>query len=378
MFSIKRYNSIDILRALAIIGMIQVHFAEILSGYYERTTLLYELSDIFGSLPAPLFTFLVGMSLYISVKRQEEAGKPELAIADRNLRRGTQIFFFGLIFAALIWTPAEVFGWDILTLIGAALLIVFPLRKLKDNRLVAIILLIVIASPLLRIWSNYYSHWNQWGEFVPATSLKSVLLGFTLNGYFPLLPWLIFPLCGYLVSRACFGNGQPHLPKFIVPTGIGLVLAALGLALIETTLDLSAAPAIGGYLSPLSFYPASTTYLALTLGIIFLLFTLTFRFFDQNNNQTNDSAFIRFCRRYSRYALSAYIIHHAVVVWPVLAAANISGKRDIWFYYGDVVPTYLALIIALVFVALFYLVLIWWDKKDGRYSFEWLLRRLTG
>lgn len=373
----KRYDSIDILRALAIIGMIQVHFVEILSSYYDSSSLLYQISDYVGSLPAPLFTFLVGMSLFISVKKQELSGAEPQAIADRNLRRGVAIFFLGLVFAALIWTPAEVFGWDILTFIGAALIIVFALRKLSNNSLKTIIIVIFAASPLLRIWSDYHSYWNHWGEYVPAANLKGTLLGFTLNGYFPLLPWLIFPLCGYLVGRAFFSGNSLHLPRFILPFGLALTAFALGLMFTNSVLGISNEPA-AWYLSPFTFYPASTSFLLIALGIIMLLFWVFYRRFDLNQGEPKTGKFLTFCRRYSRYALTAYVVHHAVLVWPLLAAASYTGKRDHWFYYGEVLPTVYSLLLSLVFIVLFYLIIILWDRRSGRYSFEWLLKKLTG
>jgi uncharacterized membrane protein len=363
---IKRFDSIDILRTVAIIGMIQVHFTEILSSYYGGSSLLFNISDLIGSFPAPLFTFLVGMSLFISVKRQEISGLQPGAIADRNLRRGMALFFLGLLFATLIWTPAEVFGWDILTLIGASLLIVFPLRKLNNGILTAIILLIVAVSPLLRIWSDYPSYWNRWGEYITSSDLKGALLGFVLNGYFPLLPWLIFPLCGYLVGRACFADELPRLPKSLLPLGFGLVLLSAGLLLV------------GGYIAPFTFYPASTSFLAMALGITLILFVLAFRLFDLQTEKPINNWFLTFSRRFSRYALTAYVVHHAVLVWPILFAANYTGKQDHWFYYGEVVPTAYALALSLLFILLFYGLIVLWDKCEGRYSFEWLLRRLTG
>jgi len=377
-FSINRFVSIDILRTAAIIGMIQVHFTTILSTYYDSSSsLLFIISGLVGAFPAPLFTFLVGMSLFISVIRQENSGLQPGVIADRNLRRGMALFFLGLLFATLIWTPAEVFGWDILTLIGASLLIIFPLRKLNNGILTAVILIIVAVSPFLRIWSDYPSYWNHWGDYVTSSDLKGVLLGFVANGYFPLLPWLIFPLCGYLVGRACFRGELPHLPKSLMPLGAGLVLLSAGLLLVESAI-VSKASLVGVYIAPFTFYPASTTFLAMALGIILILFVLTFRFFDLQAERPLNNWFLTFSRRFSRYALTAYVMHHAVMVWPILLAANYSGRPDHWFYYGNVVSAAYALALSLLFIVLFYGLIVLWDKHEGRYSFEWLLRRLTG
>jgi uncharacterized membrane protein len=371
----SRIKAIDILRAVAIIGMIQVHFTENLSYYLDGESILARVSQELGSFPAPLFTFLVGMSLYISTARREQGGFTADQLADRNLRRGVAIFFIGLLHATLIWMPVEVFNWDILTLIGASLLMLFPLRRLADRWLIAAAAGLVLISPLLRIWSEYPNYWDVWGEYVNPFNLKGVLLGFIANGYFPLLPWLLFPLVGYLVAKSCFGRVNHRVPKSVPLSGLLLIVLAVA-GVIGSEFYAGNVIWLEGYLSPYTFYPASTTFLLLALGLILLLFWALYSYFDQRN--TGEGRFIIFCRRYSRYALSAYVIHHAVHVWPLLIAANMAGKRDHWFYYGEVMPTWASLSLAAVFTVLFYLIIIIWDKYNGKYSLEWLLTRLVG
>ncbi len=371
----KRYNSIDILRTLAIIGMIQVHVTEFLSGYYDSYTVLFRLSDLVGSFPAPLFTFLVGLSLFVSVNRQEVKGVVSTQVADRNLRRGIAIFFFGLLFATFIWMPEEVFGWDILTLIGASLLILFPLRKIGSARLTIIAGFIILVSPIIRFYTDYHSHWNQWGEYIPSFEMQGMLTGFFANGYFPLLPWLVFPLSGYLVGKTCFGGRELRIPGALLLAGGALILLSLIMIFIASTFELQGL--IADYIAPFTFYPASTSFIFLASGINILLFVIFFRFFDLKE-RAKDNSFLIFCRRYSRYALTAYVVHHAVFVWPLLIAAAYTGKLYRWQYYGEVMPTAYSLLLSFLFVALFYMVIIVWDKREGRYSFEWFLRRLTG
>jgi len=375
-FSIKRYNSIDVLRALAIIGMIQVHIVEWLSGYYDSHTPLYQLSELVGSFPASLFTFLVGMSLFVSVNRQEKEGVEPGLISDRNLRRGMAIFFFGLLFMIIVWMPEEVFAWDILTFIGASLLIIFPLRNLGTGKIISIMLFILLISPVVRIYTDFHSHWNRWGEYVPSFDMPGVLMGFFANAYFPLLPWLVFPLAGYLVSRACFGDDQLRLPKRLLPAGIGLIVLSLVMIFLSST------PLVSGlvaeYVSPFTFYPASTSFVLLALGINIVLFIFFFRLFDLKVGVKENSFFLVFCRRYSRYALTAYVVHHALFLWALIAYAYYLRELYRWQYYGYIIPTAYSLIVVFVFIVLFYFVIVIWDKYDGRYSFEWWLRRLTG
>jgi uncharacterized membrane protein len=258
--------------------MIQVHIVEWLSGYIDNKSPLYQLSELVGSFPAAMFTFLVGMSLFISVKKQENIGVDPGLIADRNLRRGVAIFFFGLLFLIFVWMPEEVFAWDILTLIGASLLILFQLRKLSTKALLSIAIFIVVASPVIRLFTDYDSYWNKWGEYATSFEMPEVLMGFFANAYFPLFPWIVFPLIGYVVGRACFENKEPRLPGLLLPAGFILVIVSLVMIFISSNINLSEAAA--WYISPFTFYPASTSFLLLAAGINFLLFVFFYRLVD--------------------------------------------------------------------------------------------------
>ena len=356
--------------------MIQVHIVEWLSGYYESHTTLYQLSELIGSFPASLFTFLVGMSLFVSVKSQEERGIDPGLIADRNLRRGMAIFFIGLLFMIFVWMPEEVFSWDILTFIGASLLILFPLRNLSSKKIISIILFILVISPIVRIYTDFHSHWNRWGEYVPSFDMPGMLMGFFANAYFPLLPWLVFPLAGYLVGRACFGDDILRLPKVLLPAGIGLIIVSLAMIFLSSASDVTGI--VTEYISPFTFYPASTSFILLALGINVVLFIFFFRLFDLKEGEKKDNLFLVFCRRYSRYALTAYVVHHALFLWALIAYSYYLRELYRWQYYGYIMPTAYSLVVVFVFIVLFYFVIVAWDKRDGRYSFEWWLRRLTG
>ncbi len=376
MVNLKRYYSIDILRTIAIIGMIQVHIVEWLSGYYDSDTMLYQLSMLVGSFPAAMFTFLVGTSLYISVKRQEDKGIDPRLIADRNLRRGMSIFLIGLIFMIFVWMPEEVFAWDILTFIAASLLILFPLRKLRTKGILLVLFLMLAVSPVIRFFTDFHSHWNQWGEYVPSFELPGVLMGFFANAYFPVFPWLIFPMGGYIVGRACYKGKELHLPRTLLPAGITLVAMSAAMMILSSLATLP--EIVTWYISPFSFYPASTSFVLLAMGINILFFVFFTRIFDMKERKNKDSFFLVFCNRYSRYALTAYVAHHALFLWSLIAYSYYLGELHRWTYYGYIMPTAHALVVTLAFVILFYLAIAAWDKRGGRYSLEWWLQRLTG
>ena len=125
----KRLVSIDVLRGAAILMMIQVHFVEYLSPREVSSALLYDLSKHLGVLPAPLFMFLMGLSLWLWLRGQAGVARSEQVLNRIVLRRGLTLIGIGLVFIVVIWLPDAVFDWDILTLLGTSPIILFHLRK---------------------------------------------------------------------------------------------------------------------------------------------------------------------------------------------------------------------------------------------------------
>jgi uncharacterized membrane protein len=201
----KRLASIDVLRAIAILLMIQVHFVENLSPREASSAALYDLSEVLGMLPAPLFTFLVGLSLWLWLRRETGLGRSELELSKVVVRRGLFLSGAGLAFAVVIWLPEEVFDWDILTLLGASTLILFRLREWSPQKLVGLAILVLLISPPLRTATGYASHWRG-EEYIYRFTMRDLVLGFLLQGYFPLLPWVVFPLVGFATGKRCWGD----------------------------------------------------------------------------------------------------------------------------------------------------------------------------
>ena len=151
----KRLASIDVLRAVAILLMIQVHFVENLSPREASSAVLYDLSQVLGALAAPIFTFLLGLSLWLWLRRETGLGRVEVELRRVVVRRGLFLFGAGLAFAVVIWLPQEVFIWDILTLLGASTLILFLLRRWSPRKLVGLAILtlgvqLLLVEPLFR------------------------------------------------------------------------------------------------------------------------------------------------------------------------------------------------------------------------------------
>ncbi|MEA2007797.1 MAG: heparan-alpha-glucosaminide N-acetyltransferase domain-containing protein [Chloroflexota bacterium] len=388
----KRVHSIDILRALAIGWMVQIHFVDNLGYSSQHDTFIYSIAGWLGIVPAPLFTFLAGMSLFISLsKYPPETGRRQ------TLRRGLAVFVIGLVHYLINWGAEYLLDWDILTFIGSALLIVYLLRKVNLAGIVAIILSIIAISPFLRVATGYNLHWNFiLREYTHAWTLKDIFLGWSLQGYFPVLPWIIFPLAGYATGRSVLGENSPQRQRTRgwVTAGVGVASTAVGMLGVRDYMPYGYSsptglrptewvrPTMWGvHLSPITFYPASTTYLLILLGICLTSFAGLWLLLDAVSQSPwrakwEQSRLFTVVQRYSRYSLSVYVIHHSVHLWPLyLAGWLYAGDR--WYYYADAIPMWIALSLWGLFIAAFYFVVARWEKVNGRYSLEWVLARFV-
>lgn len=375
-----RLDSLDILRAAAILGMVLIHFVDNLAGYRaaEGPGWLYEAAQVAGAVPAPLFTFLVGVSLWLSLVSRRGDGPAEAQATVRIVRRGLFILLLGFAFATLIWMPRAVFDWDILTFIGSAILLLCAVRRLPPAALLAAAAVVLAASPPLRVVTHYAAHWAG-DEYSYRFVLGDILSGWLANGYFPLFPWLAFPLSGFAVGKWLLPGGVFDATRAATRRLPAAGAALAGLAALGAAVGGSIADPWDEYLAPLSFYPASTSFVLATLGAILLALWALHLLLDRPGPAPRRG--LGFFRRYSRYALTTYVVHHAVHIWPLLLTAWAQGHTaagDQWLYYGDAMGVVPAVGLAAAFVAGFYLILIWWDRRQGRFSLEWTLSKLVG
>ncbi len=369
----QRYLSIDIMRGVAIILMIQVHFVENLSPHDSSAGWLYDLSLFLGSLPAPLFTFVSGLSYGLWVRKQEAARRADEEITAITLRRGLFLFVVGIAFNFFIWLPDETFNWDILTLIGTSLLLLALARKLPLPVLALICLLVLLFSPPLRVMSDYWAYWKD-DAYEYDFTFRDVAFGFLANGYFPVFPWVIFPIIGFLCGEVLFASERPPAQEltWLGAVGVGL-LALAGIGIVAASL----LPSIVAdyYASGVSEFPASTEYLFATLGFVFVSLVLLHLFVDCGRRVTGTGRIVTMVRRYSTFSLTIYVLHHMVILWPLWAYAVLTGHDDPTFYWRRAMTTPTALGLCALFMVVCHFILIWSEKHKG-FTLEALMRQV--
>ena len=202
----KRQLLPDILKGVAVLLMIQVHLMELFATQGIYDSMWGKISLFLGGPPAaPIFMAVMG---YFIAK--SESGTVQ------SVMRGLKLIVYGLLLNVglnlhLLYhifigeqtlNPLPyLFGVDILFLAGLSVIAIAVLRLILRNSLFGWLLLtLLVASAGLFIPSGEID--GSW-----LTYLLAFIVRETWWSYFPLFPWLAYPLAGYsfyLISKSDF------------------------------------------------------------------------------------------------------------------------------------------------------------------------------
>lgn len=377
-----RYNSIDIMRAWAIISMILCHGVIYLSNPTSGAWVYFFANHVLGDFSAPLFALLMGASFAISNQASLSEQNHKRLI---NMKRGIFLIVLGLGFSALVWGYHHIWIFDILPLLGVSLIVLSLLSQQKSIIILILVLLLIALAPYLRQYSDYEQSWGGFHqdvlpknhlvsdvivdpikEYTPGYNFSEKLQGFFVEGEFPLFPWLAFPLLGLILGR---NMGRNKL--LFMLTGCVMIILSLWLSYLSSKYlgyeinDL--------FITPLSFYPCTTTMLLLQIGLCFILFTIT-QYFDGNNiAKFKASKSLIIARLLSSYSLTIYIIHHIIILWPVWLLGYLHG--DISLYYTDLFSAKMSLISAMMLLMLLLVLISVLKKHNKLVSIEDLMKK---
>ncbi len=241
----KRLSYIDWMRGLACVLMFQTHCYDSWLSPEARKSAVFTWSQLGGTLPAPLFVFLSGISFALVTERLREKGATSGEIAKTTIRRGAEIFGLGLLFRVqeyLLgygyspWT--DLLRVDVLNILGLSMMLMGVLCWLSARRasddvsarlqnvaasrtrgILASLLaatLIAMVTPLL--WTTHRPRALPW-------PLESYINGVHIYGnpqpwLFPLFPWAAFAFAGLAVGFFLFTSMAKRYE--------GLIFAALG------------------------------------------------------------------------------------------------------------------------------------------------------
>jgi uncharacterized membrane protein len=221
----ERYFEIDLLRSLAILGMVIYHTAYDLEVFYGWPVLrsLGVGGWLLARSTAVLFLLLVGISFRISWERIHARRDPwPLGVWwpthnvsrywSKYFRRGFQIFLCGMLVTAAtyVWDPSTYVRFGVLHLIGVSIVLLPIFTKLKEGNALLGLAFLVAGNALMG-----------------TTASTSLLLPmgippkhFATVDYFPLLPWFGVVLLGDALGHALYVRSlrwRSHLPSIHPP-----------------------------------------------------------------------------------------------------------------------------------------------------------------
>ena len=203
----KRVPEIELMKAIAIIGMVFVHILEGSLEYFENAwefpgKIPYTAIEFLGGIPAAgVFTFAMGWG----------AAHSDRSTVKTYLKRAWQIglllFYVNIVYAILPgildpdhFTPLKdhpwaIIGFNIYSFAALCMLYFALMKKLQDKPAAraGISIGIVAAIMLVEIFVDHETYTgNEW-----IASLIGAVVRQNHYSWFPIVPWGIFPIMGY-------------------------------------------------------------------------------------------------------------------------------------------------------------------------------------
>jgi uncharacterized membrane protein len=280
--SSTRLAYIDWARGLACLVMFQTHCYDSWLGGAARQSKFFMWSQVLGTLPAPLFLFLAGISFAIVTDKLRLKGLPPGQIARTTIRRGAEILALGLLFrlqefvVSWGWAPwSDLLRVDILNAIGVSMILmglarwmVLSLTGTSRPRLalglmaLGVAAVISLLAPLMG--TSWRPHWLPW----PLESYVNGVhnLNEPQSWLFPIFPWSAFAFVGLAFGFVLLSDWpRRHETKTFALAG------AAGIALIYLGRWLNALPV--QLYAVIDFWHTSPNFFLIRVG--WLLATLT-------------------------------------------------------------------------------------------------------
>jgi Heparan-alpha-glucosaminide N-acetyltransferase, catalytic len=197
----KRFEIADLLKGIAVLLMIQVHIIELFATISIFDSKIGRfLLFLGGPFVAPVFLFVFGYFIAHSSQTNSQ-----------QIGRGFKIFFYGMLLNValnfnLFIKHSEgqiefdifpyLFGVDVLQCAGLSLIIITVIKKVfYKNKLIAIALLLFSA-----FLGGYLLQYKT--DFIVLKYLSAFFYGSTSWSYFPVFPWIGYPLMGMLFFKS--------------------------------------------------------------------------------------------------------------------------------------------------------------------------------
>ncbi len=295
----KRLAHIDWMRGLACVLMFQTHCYDSWLSPEARKSPLFAWSQLGGTLPAPLFIFLSGISFALVTEKLREKGAPRNEIAKTTIRRGGEIFGLGLLFRVqefalgYPWSPwTDLLRVDVLNILGLSMILMGLLcwisasakstmgdagssagtasvvTRLRNNAIVAGLFAAALVAMLTPpLWTTHRPKFLPW-------PLESYINGVHIFDkpqpwLFPLFPWSGFAFAGLAVGFFLFSGVAKRKQElmFFALGGTGILACALSVLFDSSPIRLYAV---------YDYWHSSPNFFLMRCGILLVILFLVY------------------------------------------------------------------------------------------------------
>jgi uncharacterized membrane protein len=280
----SRLAYIDWMRGLACVLMFQTHCYDSWLSGAARQSRFFMYSQLGGTFPAPLFLFLAGISFALVTEKLWQKNVSPAQIAGTTIRRGAEIFAFGLLFrlqefvVAWGWSPgSDLLRVDVLNTIGLSMMLMGVLcwvvlaieARTVDRARTRLALVLAAAGTALLIslltpplWTTWRLRWLPW----PVESYVNGVhnLGTPQAWLFPVFPWAAFAFAGLAVG---FILQSPWARER--EARVFLLLGAAGVVLVEAARWLDAWPR--QFYAVYDYWHTSPSFFLIRLGMLMVI-----------------------------------------------------------------------------------------------------------
>lgn len=279
-----RLSYIDWMRGLACLLMFQTHCYDSWLRLDQRDTPFFRLSQIGGTLPAPLFIFLAGVSVALVTGRLREKGIARNAIARQTILRGAEIFGYGILFRIQEFLLAyKVAPWtdllrvDVLNILGLSMMLMgvlcwlasaaTPSLARRSSVIAALVTATLIALATPPLWTTWRPRFLPW-------FLESYINGVhTFNEpqhwLFPIFPWAAIAFAGLAVGFLIFSDfaRRRESPFFAL-----LGLAGMFACVLSVLFDNSPVRLYAVY----DYWHSNPDFLLMRCGVLLVILSLVY------------------------------------------------------------------------------------------------------
>lgn len=225
----SRLIGCDLARALAILGMMIVHFSEVLASVKWPPSFLKAVMGLLDGRAAATFVVLAGVGVALRSCRALESNAPEAIHQVRSvlLKRGLFLLVAGFV-NLIIWPG------DILRVYGITFLITAWCFGLTDRVVLAFSAFFIVGFIVLLGLLDYSKHWNwETMEYHHLWSASGVIRNLLYDGYRSVFPWAGFLFFGIWLGRRDLRNSSVRRRLILWGAGIAFSTELISRVLIR-------------------------------------------------------------------------------------------------------------------------------------------------